>query len=82
MRRLNFKAEISGSTPASAFSLSDVGDAFQFIKHIAERRRNTTGQSGVGVRRWRSKAQIDGSLSNYKLDVATFQLIKQVSKRR
>ena len=35
---------------------SDVGDAFQIINHImAERRRNTTGRSGVVVGRRRVK---------------------------
>ena len=39
-----------------SFSDVDVGDAFQIINHImAERRRNTTGRSGVVVGRWHSK---------------------------
>ena len=47
---------------ALSFSHVDVGDAFQFIDHImAERRRDTAGRSGVGVRRWRSKPQVVGS---------------------
>ena len=53
-----------GSRLANPFSFShvDVGDAFQFINHImAERRRNTTGRSGVVVGRWRSKPQVLGS---------------------
>ena len=52
------------SRPVNPFSFShvDVGDAFQFINHImAERRRNTTGRSGVVVGRWRSNPQVVGS---------------------
>ena len=36
---------------ALSFSHVEVGDTFQFINIIAERRRNTTGRSGVGVGR-------------------------------
>ena len=53
-----------GSRLASALSFShvDVGDAFQIINHImAERRRNTTGRSGVVVGRWLSNPQVVGS---------------------
>ena len=55
---LAFKTIGRGFAPRQSLSFShvDVGDAFQFINHImAERRRNTTGRSGVVVVRWRSK---------------------------
>ena len=32
------KEEIGGSSPDSAFSLPDIGDAFQIINHIWQRR--------------------------------------------
>ena len=38
VRRLKLKAEISGPTPASPFSFSDEGDAFQIINHISQTR--------------------------------------------
>ena len=49
--RWRSKPQVVGSRLDSALSFSDVdvGDAFPFINHImAERRRNTTGRSGVG----------------------------------
>ena len=64
VRRCRSKPQVMGSRPASALSFSHVhvGDAFQFVHHImAERRRNTTGRSGVVVGRCRSKPQVVGS---------------------
>ena len=57
-KALAFKTKGRGFAPRQILSCSHVyvGDAFQLINHImAERRRNTTGRSGVWVRRWRSK---------------------------
>ena len=41
-----YRSGIGGSPPASALSFShvDVGDTFQFINHIAERRNRNAGQ--------------------------------------
>ena len=65
-----------------------VGDAFQFINHIPERRQNTTGRSGVGVRRLILKSEIRGwspasTLSLSHIDVGdAFQIINQISTVR
>ena len=83
-----FKTIGRGFAPRQSLSFShvDVGDAFQFINHImAERRRDTAGRSGVGVRRWRSKPQVVGSrpvsaLSFSHVDVGdAFHFINHIS---